>query len=312
MKRLARLLLILNGFALIVYGYLHFILRDHARSNVAAVSFELNSYKSVLVVVPGIGNMRNLENLFTSLSAIKDSLDKANYGFDCIVYVWKEEILNATSNRLKHLCRAKFNKGMWTHHMKRTPSTNASHVAVLIDDIDASKVDVFRTLDLMERSGFDGASPASYDRTSFDCMRRRDNCLSHRTDFVNFLFTIMKTWVWNCFQSHINVEMNDYGWGMDICFSDLCNASLGIIDNYTIFHPNDATSSYDYKLADKQMRAYINSKTGHENIDYYTNCIIVNRTSRFSACTLNKSGISRLYSRSENDDFRRACMKSLT
>lgn len=271
---------------------------------------DLSSYnqKSVFVVVPGIGNRKNLDGLSSSLSAIKQSLDKAQYDFDCIVYVWNKEILNVTRNRLKDLCRAKFNKGMWAQHLERTLPRKATYVAVLLDDVDASKVDIIHTLDLMEKSRFDGASPSYFD--NFRAMRRRENCLSHRTDHLNIFLTIMTAKLWDCFQSLIDVKINNLGWGLDLLLSDFCNASLGVIDNATIFHQREK-SSYNNRKAYIQLLNYVYNKTGLSNGGDYYKCVIEQRpATHFAECTLYKSGKSQFYNQSANEHFRRVCLDS--
>jgi Protein of unknown function (DUF707) len=265
------------------------------------------SSKSLLVVVPGLGYSERVETLQKSIAAISKSLEQENYGFDCLVYVWNAKILGNATESLKSYCRVRFNQGLWTHHMAKVPPTTASHVAILMDDIDATGVDMVDTLGTMEKSGFGAASPV-VDDPDYPFTRRRANCLSHRTDFVNVFFTVMTTPVWQCWQSNIDIEFNKHGWGLDTTLSDLCNTTIGIIDAYEIVHMQVGATSYSRAKAKLEMWRWILSKTGKEARPYLR-CTsgIEGRPSLFKECLLYKNGTRIRYDAEANAKLRSFC-----
>lgn len=272
---------------------------------------EPQTRRSILVVVPGFGDMKRMNTLVKSVSAIRDSLQEAHYGFECIVNVWNKSIVLNATQHLEPICQVQYNPGLWTHHLKRTPPTTASHVAILMDDIDASRVNMFHTLDVMEKSDLDGISP-SIDDQLYRCMLPRRGCLSHRTDFVNIFFLIMKRPLWDCFMSNIDVEQNSYGWGMDVVLSDLCNASLGVVDIYNLTHRGES-SLYNRDEAREQMSHYLHAKIGVQlqakfsDYKWYYDCIAIHRPNVFAHCTLYENGMMTFYSAKADQNFRKSC-----
>lgn len=267
----------------------------------------LTHTKSVLVVVPGLGDIERIETLQKSITAISKSLERDEYKFDCLVYVWNANILENVTEALQSHCQIHFNRGLWTHHMAKVPPTNASHVAILMDDVDASKVDMIETLVVMEQSGFGAASPAVDDPT-YPFTSRRANCLSHRTDFVNVFFTIMSTPVWQCWQSNIDITINGHGWGMDMALSDLCNTTIGVIDDYEIVHTQEGSTSYSISKAELEMNSWIQSRTGKEPSAYWR-CTsrIEGRPTLFDECLMYQNGTKLQYDAEANEKFRSLC-----
>jgi hypothetical protein len=100
----------------------------------------------ILVVVPGLGDLARLPQLKSTLYALQQSAE-SKVGFACLVYVWKDALLKNITEELD-FCLVEYSTGLWTHHMKRVGQSNvssakvesATHVALLLDDIDATHV----------------------------------------------------------------------------------------------------------------------------------------------------------------------------
>lgn len=267
---------------------------------VSAISPNNSSMKKNLtVVVPGFGDMSRMLVLKQSLITIKRSLESRRYGFDCLVYVYKQDILKKAIDELP-FCQVQPNPGgLWTHHMKQVPpldpTTFQTHVAVLMDDIDVftHRLDAAHMLDRMEQKGYQMAS-SSFPRGSVhrEGLFQRADCQSHETGYVDILFTIFDWKTWKCWQDHIDLEINPYGWGYDVLVGDLCgggggggrqddddhavkthNNKIGVIDQRAmaihVTHPCGGASgennkeggcrksSYDTNTARRQMEAWI-------------------------------------------------------
>ena len=195
---------------------------------------------------------------------MSDSLTPAKYEFHCIVYIWNEHILANVTKVLPGPVK----QGLVDTIYGKGSSNNCNHVAILIDDINASEVDMVDTIDILEKSGFGATSPAA-DDSLYPSMTGHTNCHSDGTDFVNIFLTVMKALVWKCWQLNIDLELNAYGWGMDLTLSDICNTTLGIIDDYKIVHIGTSTT-YKKGLAQSQMETWTLSKTGMESRQYFS------------------------------------------
>jgi Protein of unknown function (DUF707) len=247
-----------------------------------------------VVVVPGLGDAARLPQLKATLLALQQSAASSMH-FTCIVYVWKETILENVIQELD-FCDVEFSEGLWTHHMKKVGQSNfsaavlqsATHVAILIDDIDAGNVDLPALLRTMRLANFDVTAPSLPGR--YGVHQKRNDCQAHKTGFIEILFTIFTKEKWTCWQDNLNLEINDHGWGYDITLADICDASLGIIDHETAFHrapPSDGgQSSYDTEKAWGQMFHWIKAVKNYtmaqseEYVDFVKN----QRPSNFPHC----------------------------
>jgi hypothetical protein len=145
---------------------------------------------SVLVVVPGIGDMRRLRNLKSSLLQLRKT-----FSADCLVIVWNASAMEQVKEELQ-FCHVQYNSGMWTDHIKLVTSDHPTinfghltHVAILIDDIDVSQVHFTKFLNLMTISGY-GMASASFSQWHYPVMHRRSVCTSHRSDYADILFSV--------------------------------------------------------------------------------------------------------------------------
>jgi len=158
--------------------------------------------------------------------------------------------------------------------MKKLPEEEAkesTHVAVLMDDIDVktNNVSAARMIDRMDSKGYQMVS-AAVPGWSKPAMSPRSECRSHETGFIDVLFAIYERESWLCWQRSIDLGINSFGWGYDLTFSDLCNASVGVIDTDQAIHyepPEFAckggggggcTRSYNKGAAMNQMFSWIN------------------------------------------------------
>jgi hypothetical protein len=287
--------------------------------------------RKVLVVVPGLGEARRVNSTLTSLESLRRSvLDES--GFACLVYVYKLDILEEVKGRMEHLCEVVFNRGMWTSHMKRVPpltdlttvttatatagtaaaaappsavqspalgriARGVTHVAVLMDDVDVADLDLPRFVALMDFAGFGVATPAFIDE-QYAVMRKRCDCVYHRTDFINVLFTVFTRRVWRCWQARIDPVENSYGWGMDMAVAGLCNTTSGILDVFESYHPRSSREGrlYSAEEANKQLASWIvkHTKVQLENVREYRECVSVHRPlAAFPRCELYWDGTHR-------------------
>jgi hypothetical protein len=243
----------------------------------------------VLIVVPGLGDAQRIPNVERSLQKLHASTQKGGHGFGCRVFVWNADILAETRDRLALTgCDVQLSVGMWTHHMSRVPSladTNYTHVAVLMDDVDVTGVELGDFLALMDWSGFGVASPA-FDDPIYPSMRARYNCFFHRTDFINIFFAVFTRDAWVCWQdSLIDTDRNPLGWGMDATLHRVCNVSLGVLDAHLGVHKEKRTS-YSQAEARRQMYEFIAGRVGAADPKKYLECAGQTRPAAFEECQL--------------------------
>lgn len=286
--KLRRILFILIPIGVILLGALntpHYF--PFVNVGAAATSTNEDSraqLKNLTVVVPGFGDMSRMPVLKQSLAAIQDSLIRSKqYGFSCLVYVYKDAILAEAVSELS-FCQVEPNQGLWTHHMKKVPPLDpslTSHVAVIMDDIDvfSHHLDTSFMLDRMEKMGYNMAS-SSFPRGSVhrEGLHQRAECTSHETGYVDILYTIYDWKSWKCWQDNIDLEINPYGWGYDVLVGDVCQVRIGVIDDQAVAvhvtHPCEKEggcrkSSYDTDAARKQMEAWIAHASKTSNLIGY-------------------------------------------
>ena len=188
---------------------------------------------SVLVVVPGIGDMSRLTNLKASLLQLRKTSSA-----DCLVIVWNASAMKQFKEELQ-FCHVQYNSGMWTDHMKLITSDHPkinfgrlTHVAILIDDIDVRNVHLTKFLNLMRISGY-GMASASFNQWHYPVMHSRRVCSSHRSDFSDILFSVFTIPTWICWLSLIT-EDNRIGWGYELVLNGKSNETVVFIE---LFEP---------------------------------------------------------------------------
>jgi hypothetical protein len=272
------------------------------------------SRRKVLVVVPGLGEAKRVNLTLNSLESLRRSvLDESS--FACLVYVYKPEIFEEVKGRMQHLCEVVFNRGMWTSHMKSVPpltdltptetaaaaspstvspalrqlARGVTHVAVMMDDVDVADLDLLRFVALMDFTGFGVASPC-FPNEHYGVMRKRCDCVYHRTDFINVLFTVFTRRVWQCWQDHIDPVENSLGWGMDAAVAGLCNTTSGILDVFESHHRGSTKSRlYNGGEANRQMAFWVanHTKVDRYKVGKYLHCVSQQRPfTAFPHCEL--------------------------
>ena len=249
---------------------------------------------SVLVVVPGIGDMSRLTNLKASLLQLRKTSSA-----DCLVIVWNASAMEQVKEELQ-FCHVQYNSGMWTDHITLVTSDHPSinfgrltHVAILIDDIDVRNVHLTKFLNLMRISGY-GMASASFNQWHYPVMHSRRVCSSHRSDFSDILFSVFTIPTWICWLSLIT-EDNRIGWGYDLVLSGKCNVTVGVIDEFEAFHDGqcenggDCARSYNETLALSQLWKFVIDSTTATNEDEahtFLAEITVNRPKNYMLCDL--------------------------
>ena len=240
------------------------------------------------VVVPGLGDAIRIPVLQKSLKGLS-----TEQRISCIVYVWDKSLMDEATERLDE-CTVIYSEGLWTHHMVRVDETvlgNATHIAILIDDIDVSSVNSTSFLSTMSRAGYDAAS-AAVPGWHYDSIQPRKECKSHRTDFADVLFLVYTREAWRCWRQQIDLNINEFGWGYDVTFADKCNVTVGVIDDAIAVHHGgcehggDCTRSYDGTKAGLQQMEWILRATGRPQqqlLQYWEN-IVYHRPTKFPHC----------------------------
>lgn len=253
----------------------------------------------VLTVVPGHGDMERLISLAHTLNALRVACDTGDVGHHCLVFVYKSEHLAPTRSVLD-FCQVEFSSGLWTNHMIKVPrparfQKPPTHYHIMMDDINATTVDLPALISTMEAVNYQVASP-SFDRWQTKSLLKREGCLAHRTGHVDILFTVMTPDAWDCWKSHLNVALNQYGWGYDLTFADVCRVTIGVVDHEIAYHdPRNCphggdcrNRSYDSDIARKQMDQYlVKADVGVPTVeaaDRYFKHVAFERPDRFPFC----------------------------
>jgi Protein of unknown function (DUF707) len=263
------------------------------------------------VVVPGHGNAHRLQSLHQTLSALQNSAREQQIGFDCFVYVWNEPLVPNTTQVLSPLCHVEYNVGLWTHHMKQVPRVDTlnaattinattattilnppSHVAILMDDVNAQTVSVPKLLEAMERGHLDVAAPSIADL--YPASQSRLYCQVHETGHVDMLFTVFTSAVWQCWQDLLDTTLNAHGWGYDLTLANVCHATVGVVDQQSIRHEqacgthgenkNCEVRTYSIDEAKREMRVWFAGALNVTDTDAYYNEVINTRPYALPYC----------------------------
>ena len=272
------------------------------------------------VVVPGMGDLKRLPILKKSLEGLKKSVHASgDWEFSCEVLIWKNEIFSSVSQALGTSCRVHYSQGLWTNHMLSAKlSEGFSHVAILMDDMDVSSMDVPDFMSTMRLSDYDVAS-AAIPGWHYPALHPRQACDSHQTDFVDILFAVFTAAAWDCWIRNIDLQANQYGWGYDVTFADNCQMKVGVIDSFEGLHVSnnksispcttggECTRSYNTSIASEQMHQWIASSRklqSQEQAQEYWNYVAFERPKSFPTCTKYASQVVSLSSPPESILFR--------
>ena len=218
-------------------------------------SFVHNS--SVLLVVPGHGDSKRWHMLQLSIRALRKSVQHSFVNFKCVIYSYNPAY--TPQLRTKKLCTIVENRGYWTHHMSKVNATGYSHIVVMMDDVNAVRVNLPRAIRTMNRFGFDVAS-AGMEQCYYSHMRFNSSCLGHAVNFVDVLFTVFTARMWDCWVRQIDLDVNPIGWGYDLTMRDLCHSKAGVLDKEIARHGHGKVHgdrTYDTDMAMQQIRQWV-------------------------------------------------------
>jgi len=273
-------------------------------------------YYEVLVVVPGLGDMNRFSILNKSLLALENSMEKSKSGFRCLIYVYEQRIWQNASQAFQQ-CNLVYNEGLWTHHMKQVPNagetttttttaaaaaaaatmgttTTTTHVALLLDDVDVSSINMTDFLHTMTQANYSMASASTRWSNHKVPMTQREECISHRSDFADILFAVFQLDAWLCWQNQIDLDINKMGWGYDVTFHQLCKASVGVIDTalFKKLRHGKNGATYNWNSAAQQMHRwieYVQNYTDEEDAKKYFHHIAKEKVKLFPRCDLNRT-----------------------
>ena len=243
---------------------------------------------SVLLVIPGHGGLKRWNLLQLSIRALRKSVKNSFQNFKCEIYSYNPTYTPQLKS--KKLCTIVENRGYWTHHMSKVNATGYSHIAVMMDDVNATRVNLPRAIRTMNRFGFDVAS-AGMEQWHYSHMNPHPSCLGHAVNFVDVLFTIFTAHMWDCWVRQIDLDVNPIGWGYDLTMRDLCHSKAGVLDKEIARHghgklPGDAvfgakSRSYDTKAAVQQLRQWVGKVYGITNSTLQDETVILLQKNKY-------------------------------
>lgn len=305
------LLIILLGFSNVLFSssqVKHFSQSAYAISTTEDYYITTSKDYELLVVVPGLGDLERFSILNKSLLALQNSMDKTISDFRCLIYVYEQSIWQNATQAFQQ-CNLVYNKGLWTHHMKHVPHesgtttvaaattgtlTTTTHVAILIDDVDVSSINMTDFLHTMTRAKYSMASASTRWSNHKVPMTRREECISHRSDFADILFAVFQLDAWLCWQNQIDLDINTMGWGYDVTFHQLCNASVGVIDTalFSKLRHGRNGATYNWNSAAQQAHRwieYVQNYTDEADAKKYFHYIAKEKVKLFPRCDLNRT-----------------------
>lgn len=220
---------------------------------------------SLLVIVPGHGSYTRWAIVNASLQSLRKSCNSSKVKFHCTIYAYNQTYTPHLQkiNSRENLCDIVESDGFWTHHMLKADVTDHTHIAVLMDDVNTTAVSIPRAIAVMNRYKFDAATVAIKDwHNRFMWPKQNPKCVAHEVNFADVLFMVFTANAWACWQSLIDVDSNDMGWGYDLVFKDRCNVRIGVLDKEIGTHElghGIKARSYDNKKASLQLLDYIKS-----------------------------------------------------
>lgn len=230
-----------------------------------ALKIELPPETSVLLVVPGHGQNRRWSMLEASLAKLKSHCLDYSITFHCDIYSYNP--LYTADLKKKTFCNVIENHGLWTHHMLKVKSSGYSHIALLMDDVNASNVSIPHAISAMSISRIHLASAAMNGWHYKHMHAFPPPCLVHEVNFVDILFAIFTVQAWDCWISILDPNVNPSGWGYDLIFKRACRMRIGVLDREVARHgvggyngeekAGTLTRTYNSTAALIEMRAYV-------------------------------------------------------
>ena len=220
--------------------------------------------RSLHVVVPGHGDPRRTPLLLHSLDTLRRN-KPYNVHLSCTIYVYNHSLEVYPKNEeftRENRCELFVQKGLWTDFMKMETGTT-DYVLVMMDDVSPYNVCLGSMLQTMEQHGIDEFSPSILPSWNWKNMMQGSGSLFKRVKMVDTLFAMFKRPAFECWKSKIDLELNHFGWGYDVAFSQSCNASVAVSDQHLLLHatgaPGDGNKERLYNETEtfRQMWAYL-------------------------------------------------------
>lgn len=198
-----------------------------------------NEKLSLLVIVPRVRDSVHVLNTEKSILKLLGTINKEIISFRCEVQI-DGNLLRAKNieglDSLRSLCQLKESTQDWASFFSQVMDPPETHVAVLRHDVSLTEVNVTKILEKMDTYGFDISSP-TIDRWYHQVMQPREGCSAHRTDYVDFDFTVFRRIFFLCLQSHLNPKINKYGKGYGVTLASICQARIGVFDDQRLQVP---------------------------------------------------------------------------
>jgi hypothetical protein len=230
-----------------------------------AATLETEADLSILLVIPGHGLNRRWNMLESSVTHLRNSCIGHPIKFHCVIYSYNINYSLALMSR--NLCEVVESEGLWTHHMLKVKHRGYSHIALLMDDVNASNVSIPHSLSAMLRSKMNVVSAAMEGWHYKHMHSFPPPCIVHEVNFIDMLFAIFTRKAWVCWVSIMDPLVNPSGWGYDLVFKRKCKVRLGVLDNQSARHgegglPKEEkfgykTRTYNATVASSQMIAYM-------------------------------------------------------
>ena len=215
--------------------------------------------------IPGHGDAARAGVLRRSIEMLRRTLRPSGMCFDCRIFLYKK-----TSHPLPPGCTLVSQQGLWTNFILDVPVRDHKYVAILMDDVDASNVDLASFVRTLEAHSLDMAAAAVDSRWHWTVMMpSEDNCVVREVQYADTLFSVFKAKSFECWRGQIDLTVNPSGWGYDATFPSRCGASIGVLDHHRVTHTGKERT-YDGRRAQGQLRTYLgNWLNGTEGADAY-------------------------------------------
>eukprot|EP00747_Dinoflagellata_sp_TGD_P032383 gnl/TRDRNA2_/TRDRNA2_135945_c0_seq1.p1 gnl/TRDRNA2_/TRDRNA2_135945_c0~~gnl/TRDRNA2_/TRDRNA2_135945_c0_seq1.p1 ORF type:complete len:360 (+),score=8.01 gnl/TRDRNA2_/TRDRNA2_135945_c0_seq1:94-1173(+) len=201
-----------------------------------------DSQKVPLFVIPGYGgNPEHLSLLDKNLRHLESNLGK----FDCLLYQYKTAVYDDTRLKPCRIIRNHLDQGLlWTEWMSEVPEieiANHSHVAILLEDIDITQINVEKLLRIMRYYNMSVVSP-SLDEPAvkgwragvyqYRSMQPHPSKIGRAVKWIDVEFMVFNTGMYRCWQNLISTNMknNPYGLSTDTLLTSVCSAKMALID----------------------------------------------------------------------------------
>lgn len=209
-----------------------------------------------LIVIPGLGSAERAGNVLSNIRLFNRSLGPR---FSCILTIWAKNTSDPTFASANYApCKVVYDDTPLFGCIKDVPADDtrrASHVLLLLDDLEMNEHALLELHRFMEKTGSDMVS-ASYEESWCELMKprpQREQAARGSTymEINNILFTHKS---FQCFQEFIDTKTNSMGYGYDFFLGKKCATRPAICDACTVKHLRHG--SYNGTTAKEEMRTW--------------------------------------------------------